>query len=273
MITRKWNQTTCGGVKVVRNWRHRWLVSEERATRLRCPGKSFAFQFLTVELALILFASNAPAQTPPATDFQQWTQVAATFRLGPKLTITTFGEVHIGNDVSQFDQELMSAGVTYSPSKWVSFGTGYLFLHANPKLSGIDREHRIYGEITFSAPAFHKFLLSDRVRPELRWEELPAGGTFTQRYRNRVTVQRPVNIREKEYAPFLMWEKFYNANVGAWSRTRYYAGATLPVDGRTSVQLYFMRQNDQFARPFHKSAIGASFMFHFRGVRPSHPHE
>jgi len=273
MITRNWNQATCGDVKVVRNWRHRWLVSEERATRLRCSGKCFAFQFLTVELALILVASSSSAQTPPAEDFQQWTQVAATFKLRPKLTITTFGEVHLGNDVSQFDQEIVSAGVTYSLSKRVSFGGGYLFLHANPKLSGIDHENRIFGELTFSARAFHKFLLSDRVRPEFRWEQLPAGGAFTQRYRNRVTLQRPVNIREKEYAPFLMWEKFYNANVESWSRTRYYAGVTLPVNGRTSMQLYFMRQNDQFARPFHKSAIGASFMFHFGGVRPSHPHE
>ena len=211
--------------------------------------------------ALILVGRHATAQTPPAKDFQQWTQVAATWQVKPKLTVTTFGEVHIGNDVSQFDQEIVSAGVTYSPSRWVSVGAGYLYLHANPKLSGLNYENRLYGEVTFNAPAFHKFLLSDRVRPELRWEHAPAGATFTQRYRNRVTLQRPINIRERKYSPFVMWEKFYNANVESLSRARYYAGATVPMEGRTSLQFYFMRQNDQFSRPFHKNAVGASVMF------------
>src|SRR5262249_8304247 len=193
-------------------------------------------QFIICMLALIFVGRCATAQTPPAKDFQQWTNVAATWQVKPKLTITAFGEAHIGNDVSQFDQEIVSAGVTYSPSRWVSFGTGYLYLHANPKLSGLNYENRMYGEVTFNAPAFHRFLLSDRVRPELRWEQRPGGGTFTQRYRNRVMLSRPVDIREKNYLPFVMWERFYDAEVKAWSRTRYYAGVTAPVAKKESIQ-------------------------------------
>jgi len=220
-------------------------------------------------LALMLVAIRATAQTPPAKDFQQWTQFAANWQVKPKLTITTFGEIHIGNDVSQFDQEIASTGVTYSPSKWIALGIGYLYLHADPKLSRISYENRIYGELTFIAPAFHHLLISDRVRPELRWEHAPAGGTFTQRYRNRVTLERPI----KTYSPFVMWEKFYNANVKAWSRTRYYAGVIIPMEGRASIQFYFMRQNDQSSRPFHKGAIGASILFHFGDAHGKHPHE
>ncbi len=220
-------------------------------------------------LVLMLFADRATAQSPPAKDFQQWTQVAADWQVKPRLTVTTFGEIHIGNDVSQFDQEIVSAGISYSLSKWVVLGTGYLYLHANPKLSGISYENRIYGEVTFNAPRFHKFLLSDRVRPELRWEQAPTGGTFTQRYRNRVTLERPI----KKYSLFVMWEKFYNANVEAWSRTRYYGGVTRKVGERRSIQVYFMRQNDQYSRPFHKNAIGASIIFHFGGAKGNHPHE
>ena len=226
-------------------------------------------QFIIRMFALMLVGRCATAQTPPAEDFQQWTTVAATWQVKPKLTISTFGEVHLGNDVSQFDQELVSAGVVHSLSRWVSFGTGYLYLHANPKLSGISSENRIYGEVTFSAPPFHRFLLSDRVRPEFRWERAPAGATFTQRYRNRVILERPI----QRYSPFVMWEKFYNENVKEWSRTRYYAGVTTLIDERTSVQFYFMRQNDEFFRPFHKTVVGASVMFNFRSARERHPHE
>jgi hypothetical protein len=230
-------------------------------------------QFMICIMALTFMWSRATAQTPPAKDFQQWTNVAASWRVKPKLTITTFGEAHFGNDVSQFDQELVSAGITYSPTRWVSVGASYLYLHANPKLSGLNYENRIYAEITFNAPAFHKLLVSDRVRPELRWEHLPRGATFTQRYRNRVTVERPITISEKEYSPFVMWEKFYNANVDAWSRTRYYAGITGHVAKKESVQFYFMRQNDQYSRPFQQNVIAVSLMFHFGAAAGKHPHE
>ena len=226
-------------------------------------------RFIICMIVLIVVGRRVKAQAPPAEDFQQWTNIAATWRVKPKLMITAFGEVRIGNDVSQFEQEIVSVGVTYSPKKWVAVGTGYLYLHANPKLSGINYENQIYGEITFNAPAFHKFLLSDRVRPELRGVQTPMGATFTQRYRNRVILERPI----KKYSQFVMWEKFYNANVKAWSRTRYYAGVIMPLDELASIQLYYMRQNDEFSRPFHKTAIGASLMFNFRSARARHPHE
>ena len=220
-------------------------------------------------LALLLVAGPAMAQSPPAKDFQQWTNVAATWQVKPKLAITAFGELHSGNNVSQFDQEIVSAGVTYSPSRWVSLGTGYLFLHASAKLSGLNHENRIYTELTFNAPVFHHFLISDRIRPELRWEHAPGGATFTQRYRNLVSIERPI----KKYSPFVMWEKFYYASVHAWSRTRYYSGITVAVAENESIQFYFMRQNDEASRPFHKNAVGVSLTFHFRGVHANHPKE
>ena len=156
-------------------------------------------QFIICMLALICVGRYAMAQTPPTKDFQQWTQITAAWQARPRLTLTTFGEVHLGN-VSQFDQEIISVGITYSRLKWISFGTGYLYLHANPNLSGISYENRIFGEITFHAPAFHKFQVSDRVRPELRWEQLPARATFTQRYRNRISLERVIKFRGREYA-------------------------------------------------------------------------
>lgn len=226
-------------------------------------------QSIICTFALMLVGRCATAQTPPAKDSQQWTTVAAAWQVRPRLAISTFAEVHFGNDVSQFDQELVSAGITYSPSRWVSIGTGYLYLHANPNLSGINYENRIYGEVTFKAPTFHHFLLSDRVRPELRWEQAPAGSTFTQRYRNRLILERPI----KRYSPFVMWEEFYNTNVKSWSRARYYGGVKMPIDGRASMEFYFMRQNDEFFRPFHKTVVGASVMFNFRNASERHPRE
>ena len=109
-------------------------------------------RLLMCSVAVMLVANSTTSQTPPAKDFQQWTQIAADWQVKPRLTMTAFGEIHLGNDVAQFDQEIVSAGITYSLSKWVALGTGYLYLHANPKLSGISYENRIYGEVTVNAP-------------------------------------------------------------------------------------------------------------------------
>src|SRR5262245_45285931 len=140
--------------------------------RNRSLGMTQHWHFIICVLVLALLEVRATAQTLPAKDFQLWTNVAAGWQVRPKLTVSVLGEVHFGDDVSQFDQELVSAGVTYSPRRWVSTGAGYLYLHADPKLSGLNHENRLYGEITFNAPAFHHLLVSDRVRPEFRWEQL-----------------------------------------------------------------------------------------------------
>ena len=70
-----------------------------------------------------------------------------------------------------------------------------------------------------------------------------------------------------------MWEKFYDATVNSWSRTRYYGGVTMPIDERASIQFYLMRQNDEVFRPFHKTLVGVSVMFKLRRAGGRHPAE
>ena len=66
-------------------------------------------QFIICLLALTFVRSRAPAQTPPAEEFQQWTNVAASWQVKPELAIAVFGEVHIIVDyentlyLSQYD--------------------------------------------------------------------------------------------------------------------------------------------------------------------------
>jgi hypothetical protein len=226
-----------------------------------------------VLLALVVARSQVRAQTPPPRDIQQWTQIAVTYPATPRLALTAFGELRVGNDVSQLDQELLSADVTYSPSSRVSLGTGYRYIHANPTLSGLDDENRLYADATVNASAFHGFLISDRVRPELRWLQEPNRTVFNRRYRNRLTVERSVDVHAKTYTPFVMWERFYDATVDAWSRTRYYAGLTVPGAAGRSLQLYFMHEANRFSPPFDKTVIGASLLFHLKGAHVRHPGE
>jgi hypothetical protein len=57
----------------------------------------------------------------------------------------------------------------------------------------------------------------------------------TQRYRNRVILERPIMM----YSQFVMWEKFSIANDQAWSRLDITAGVIMPL-GRTSEHSAFI---------------------------------
>jgi hypothetical protein len=226
-----------------------------------------------VILSLVFATSRAGAQGAPARDFQAWTEIAVAYQANPVVALTAFGEVRLGSDVSRFYQELLSAGIMYSPSSSLFLGAGYLFLHANPSLSTFDLESRVYAEATLRAPPFHGLVLEDRVRPEGAWLRQPKATAYRQRYRNRVILERPVVVRAKTWVPLVSWEKFYDTSVEAWSGTRYFAGVTMPTAHQTSVQLYFMHQHDPFTRPFDNSVIGVSALFSVRSARPIHPHE
>src|SRR5262249_53689906 len=120
-------------------------------------------------------------------------------------------------------------------------------------------------------PVFHGFLLSDRVAAELRWLSTPEAAVFTQRYRNRLILTRPVEIGGKPYAPYVMWEKFYDATVDAWGRNRYYAGVTIPLSQKDSMQIYYLHEANRYT--FDKNVVGLAFMWSFKGAQVEHPHE
>ncbi|HET9985869.1 MAG TPA: DUF2490 domain-containing protein [Longimicrobiales bacterium] len=224
-------------------------------------------------LPLLFPAMGAAAQTRPASDFQQWTHVDLTYEADSRLKLTAFGEARVGNDVSHLYEERVGAEITYSPWHWLSTGPGYLYAHADPDFTGRSHENRAYADLTFQSPKLHGFLLHDRARGELRWLQRPTGSDLTRRFRNRLRLERPIQTGSRKYTPYVMWEKFYDSAVDAWSRTRYYAGLGVPVGGRASAELYSLHQDDRFSRPFDTNVIGANLTFLLREARSGRPGE
>jgi hypothetical protein len=229
--------------------------------------------FTLLALASLFACGSATAQPLGDRDLEQWTQIAVAWKVQPQWDVKGFEEFRFNDNVSQYQEILLSAGAAYSPVRWVSFGSGYLYLRTDQKPGALKHENRIYNEATFKAPAFHGFQLSDRVRAELRWLQRSYVDTFTQRYRNRLIVQRPVAIHQRTYTPYVMWEKFYDTTIDQWNRTRYYAGVTAPVANPASVQVYYVFQHDKYSLPSYRNTIGVSLLFRFRGAHAEHPHE
>jgi hypothetical protein len=70
-----------------------------------------------------------------------------------------------------------------------------------------------------------RILITDRNRGDLDWSK----GSFTWRYRNRLTIERRASIGSYHPAPYVSVEVFYQSRYGKWSSTNLYAGCLLPV--------------------------------------------
>jgi Protein of unknown function (DUF2490) len=122
----------------------------------------------------------------------------------------------------------------------VSFGYRYL-----PQANGGAAINRIEPVITFSFPMKGAFLLSDKNRADLDWQN----GGFEWHCRNRFQVERALTIRSYHPAPYASTEFFYESNYHKWSDTAIYAGCLFPVGRRLEFNPYYEHQNNTGKSP------------------------
>lgn len=106
-------------------------------------------------------------------------------------------------------------------------------------------ENRAIEAVTFHLPLFAKILASDRNRVDLDWQN----GSFSWRYRNRLTLERTVAIRSYHLIPYLQAEPFYESQYSKWSSTDLYAGSLFPVGKHVQFNLYYEHENDTGNKP------------------------
>jgi hypothetical protein len=121
------------------------------------------------------------------------------------------------------------------------FETGYRYLTA-PNTESTNRMETL---VTFHFPLKAGFLVSDRNRADLDWK----GGTFTWRYRNKLTVERTVAIHSYHLIPYVAAEPYYVDKYHKWSTTDLYAGCLFPVGKRVQFNAYYEHENNTGKHP------------------------
>ena len=106
-------------------------------------------------------------------------------------------------------------------------------------------ENRLQEAATFRFPLFVQILLSDRNRFDLDWKN----GSFTWRYRNKLTLERTFAIRSYHFIPYVAAEPFYESQYKKWSTTDLYAGSLFPVGKHVQFNLYYEFENDTGKKP------------------------
>jgi len=106
-------------------------------------------------------------------------------------------------------------------------------------------ENRAIEAVTFHLPFPAGILITDRNRADLDWKN----GSFTWRYRNKLTLERTFSIRSYHLIPYIAAEPFYESQYKKWSTTDLYAGSLFPVGKHVEFNPYFEFENDTGKKP------------------------
>lgn len=106
-------------------------------------------------------------------------------------------------------------------------------------------ENRMEAIATLHFPLKAGFLVSDRNRADLDWKN----GSFTWRYRNKLTIERTFSIHSYHLIPYVAAEPFYESQYQKWSTTDLYAGCLFPVGKHVQFDIYYQHENNTGKSP------------------------
>jgi hypothetical protein len=126
-------------------------------------------------------------------------------------------------------------------SRPLVFESGYRIITAPNTPS----ENRAIEAVTSHLPLSGRLLLADRNRADLDWKN----GSFTWRYRNKLTLQRTFSVRSYHLIPYVAAEPFYESQYRKWSATDLYVGSLFPLGKHVELNPYYEYENDTSKKP------------------------
>jgi hypothetical protein len=207
---------------------------------------------------LLCVAGRAGAQKPiPKSDTQSWNDLQLTIPLGKKGDFLVQGTLRLGGNLSKAVDERWGVGFNYKLNQHVTLNELYFHREARPPNGRPEVEERLTLGATLRKP-IGKYSLIDRNWFERRWRE-PQVDAW--RYRNRIQLEHPFNIRKAKFTWFVSDEVFYDWSLHNWVRNRFAVGASHVFNKHFTGDLYIMRQNDGRTRPGDVNVIGTVMRF------------
>ena len=227
-------------------------------------------------LFIFMIGSQVAKAQQSVTRNEFWPEIDVYINVKPKVRLYLIGTIsksvedgEIRN--AQGFEAQFGAHIDYIPNDHIILRTGYRFGTSVGDADEPYKEHRLLTEQTLRKLLPGDLLLSDRNREDFRF----VNGDFSFRYRNRVSIEREVNLfKERTITPYVSAEIFYDTRTSAWNRNRLAVGfqqslrrgplrKMLLPKRQVILDLYYMRQNDSRSETQHVNAIGAALAFYF----------
>ncbi len=225
----------------------------------------FKYLLLIALIALIaMTAQAAVAQTPTPTpvdddDIQSWNDLSVTVPLNKKVDLYIPVTFRFDKNVTTLHEGRVGGGFIFKPNKSVSIAPAYLFIQTRNSAGVFKREDRLSLGVTYRFPT-RSFGLAHRSLIEYRHRA--SGNTW--RYRPSVTVDKHLPDRwVKGLKVYVTEEPFYDSASGRFSRNRLSLGVNKTLTKKLSVDLYYLRQDDNFSHPAVSHVLGTGWKIKF----------
>jgi hypothetical protein len=196
---------------------------------------------------------QTPTPTPvPREDIQSWNEVIINVAIDEKVDLVFNGTLRASLDVADRPvEERAIVGVAFKVGKYLTVTPTYMATFFQPVNGQSFTEHRPLVDATLQI-GVGKFRFIDRNRLEHRFTR-PVDAT---RYRNRLQIDYPIKIGSFETRVFIADEVFYDTFWDRWTVNRISAGLTKTFNPQFTADLFYLRQNNSFARPGDVHVIG-----------------
>lgn len=232
------------------SFRRWWPVAALLVTMVRLPASAQTLQFLP---EVDVYANVAPSA-------RFWFQVKETKEDGAPT------QAEIGPSLDYYVKPLLKLktvaafDLDESKQRLLVLSVGYRYLPSPGKPS----QNRMLLMATSNLPFKGGMLVSDRNRLEINY----TNGNPSWRYRNRLTLQKPIAVHSYHPSPYASAEFYYNSRYDKWSTTSIDAGCIFPLGRKTEVNPYYEHQNSTGTSPNQQvNALGLILNIYLRRER------
>jgi hypothetical protein len=197
-------------------------------------------------------AQNSSFEFWPETDI--WYRISPSWRLSAFMPMTKYHESQY-RDINVYLQADYAWGKTkymhylrlfdenraQQMKAWLVRG-GYMKGWSLGEHSGAYYEDMLFGEIHRRIPVGDKFLISQRLRPELRW--LGEDQDFSYRFRYRLMVEKELTSGSCSMVPYINAEPYWDSRYSAFTRIRVIGGTSLSWGPRFAFEGNLTYQHD-----------------------------
>lgn len=214
--------------------------------------KYFSIILLTGFMSLAAFSQTITADDD---DIQFWNDVNITIAVDKKVDLYFPVTFRFTKNVSRFNEGRIGAGVVLKPTTSFSITPIYTYIRVRNSAGAFRTENRYQLRFVYRFPT-KSFGLSHRSQFEYR--NRSTGNTW--RYRPSVTFEKelPKSVASG-LKVFATEEPFYDSAAGRFSRNRLSFGIIKTLNKKLSMDVYYLRQDDNFSHPGLVHVIGTAW--------------
>jgi hypothetical protein len=207
----------------------------------------------------LLIGVSAASAGVPETNAQVWGEVDVALPVTSTVSATVLGVVRDGDGLP--NPALAGGGLTLEAraGSW-GFTAGDLWV----AVRGSASRKALDVDVPLIAVTYSWSFAGVAFDERNRIERLYGVSGDPWRYRNPLQVAHPLKRLGPIGSVFASDEIFYDFARRSWSRNRAQVGFGLPIDRREQIQVYYLRQDDRYARPGALNALGLTYKVDLR---------